>query len=557
SAGAGGALGARAMGARDGQAPASGGARAAEAYGPGGPLAGAAGPSGPGGALSGPASDARAPGPESLAPRAEAVQARGGRTCAGPAGWRGISGTQRDEGEWPPLVGPRPGEGAAAGRYRSAESAGHRPRGPVGLLAAERARQARIVVVGPVTERWAPEQAGPVHENWQLAPPVGPATDLWALGALLFRSVQGHAPYPEESAAELVELVCSEAPAYAEECGALRPVVESLLRQDPAERPDFEELRGWLRSLIRSAPEPELGSRTVTVPSFDPGAPGDHHRLPVVRRRGELVRRRRAGAPVAHGRHKRARKRRGDARRGGPRALGRLLLGLVLVGMIVAIASAMAFLPRAGENRDAAGTSGKSASGSAGSVGTAPTGAPADPTAAPDGRTPDAPASADRQPQRTETAGLAEGYEIRKDPEGFRLAVPKGWERRATNARSQVRYVGGDFELVVVPGRDAVQSFGADPMAYQQDKEEELAPFRQSQWSAASGLRRIDIGRTAMAEGTFSWKDGSGRQVRARNLAMIVDGRYHVVLVIGPDGRQEELDRHFGQATATYRTGGG
>ena len=116
-----------------------------------------------------------------------------------------------------------------------------------------------MAVVGPVTERWAPEQAGPVHENWQLAAPIGPATDLWALGALLFRAVQGHAPYPEENTAELVQLVCAEPPAFAEECGPLRPVVESLLRQDPTERLDFEELRGWLRSLVRSAPEPEAG----------------------------------------------------------------------------------------------------------------------------------------------------------------------------------------------------------------------------------------------------------------------------------------------------------
>jgi serine/threonine protein kinase len=127
-----------------------------------------------------------------------------------------------------------------------------------------------MAVVGPVTERWAPEQAGPVHENWQLAAPIGPATDLWALGALLFRAVQGHAPYPEENTAELVQLVCAEPPAFAEECGPLRPVVESLLRQDPTERLDFEELRGWLRSLVRSAPEPEAGTYVVATPPVDP-----------------------------------------------------------------------------------------------------------------------------------------------------------------------------------------------------------------------------------------------------------------------------------------------
>src|SRR5690606_15436907 len=171
------------------------------------------------------------------------------------------------------------------------------PREPTSALAAERARQARMAVVGQVTERWAPEQAGPVHENWQLAPPIGLATDLWALGALLFRAVQGHAPYPEESTAELVQMVCAEPPAFAEECGPLRPVVESLLRQDPTERSDVEELRGWLRSLVRSAPEPEAGLNVITAP------PVDARRLPVVRRRGELVRGRRVALPAQQARH--------------------------------------------------------------------------------------------------------------------------------------------------------------------------------------------------------------------------------------------------------------
>ncbi|MFE1769569.1 protein kinase, partial [Streptomyces angustmyceticus] len=180
------------------------------------------------------------------------------------------------------LTKPAPGDGAPYGR-------------PSAGLAAERARQARLTVIGPVTERWAPEQAGPVHENWQLAPPVGPATDLWAVGALLYRSVQGQPPFPEDSVTELAQLVCSQPPAVAEECGALRPVVESLLRQDPADRPDFEELSGWLRSLIRTAPEPEAGSLLVTVPASQGADPG---RLPIVRRRGELVRK---------GRHKKTR----------------------------------------------------------------------------------------------------------------------------------------------------------------------------------------------------------------------------------------------------------
>ncbi|MGP3981946.1 protein kinase [Streptomyces sp. KR80] len=417
------------------------------------------------------------------------------------------------------------------GAGEAARAAAASRRLPMTALAAERARQARILVVGAVTERWAPEQAGPVHENWQLAPPVGPATDLWALGALLFRAVQGHAPFPEENATELVQLVCAEPPAFAEECGPLRPIVESLLRQDPTERPEFEELRGWLRSLIRSAPEPDLGRRVVTVPSLGVGAAADPRRLPVLRRRGELVRRRRAGSPaLVHGRHKRSR----EKRQRGPRSLGRTLVGLILLALIAAIAYAMLFLPRADGDR------GQDRTGSAGPVNSAP--APPD--------------SSQQQPQSTEPADLPKGFALRQDPAGFTLAVHEGWERRGENSRGQIRYLGDDVELIVVPGRDSVDDFGADPMAYQQDKEEELEPFRASQWAAASGLRRIDVGRTAMAEGIFTWKDSSGREVYARNLAMIVEGRYHLLLVIGPDGEREAVSEYFRHAANTYRATG-
>ncbi|MEU9791819.1 protein kinase [Streptomyces sparsogenes] len=444
-----------------------------------------------------------------------------------------------------------PGAAATRGSWDDDAAGGQGARrGPATALAAERARQARIVVVGAVTERWAPEQAVPVHENWRLAPPVGPAADLWAVGVLLFRAVQGHAPYPEESAAELVQLVCSEAPAYAEECGPLRPVVESLMRQDPTERPDFEELRGWLRSLIRSAPEPDVGSSTVTVPSTGPGGASDPRRLPIVRRRGWLVRRGRAGAPVAaHGRHKRGK----QTRERRPRRLGRVLLALILLALAAAVLYAMLFMPKDGEKN------GQDRTGTAGVRSDAPS-ASREPSAAEpsgDGTGSGASSPDDQQPQSTPPAGLAKGFVVRNDPKGFKVAVDESWTRRGENTRGQIRYVGGDFELLVVAGRDKASEFGADPMAYQQNKEPELAAFRASSWASSSGLRRIDVGRTAMAEGEFSWRDSSGRDVYARNLAMLIDGRYHVVLVIGPADERRAVARYFEQATATYSTTNG
>ncbi|MEU6141280.1 protein kinase [Streptomyces sp. NPDC047081] len=422
------------------------------------------------------------------------------------------------------------------------------PRGPATALAAERARQARMAVVGPVTERWAPEQAGPVHENWQLAAPIGPATDLWALGALLFRAVQGHAPYPEESTAELVQMVCAEPPAFAEECGPLRPVVESLLRQDPTERLEFEEVRGWLRSLVRSAPEPDAGAHVVAAP------PADASRLPVVRRRGELVRRRKAGLPATtpHGRHKRAKE-----QAGSPRKLGRTLLLLILLLLAGAIAYAMLFMPKAGQD---SGASGEDRTGAAGQVSPAPE--QSDQSASSQPQPDQSSSKAADSPTPSKSAGATQtqttdpdvgaGFTLRKDPEGFQVAVAKGWSRAGRNSWNQIVYSKGDFELIVVPGRDGAVTYGSDPMAYQRDEEHELQPYRSSSWATATGLRTITVGTRTMAEGQFTWTDGSGRDLYVRNLAILIDGRYHVVQVRGPESQRDEVTKLYEQAYATY-----
>ncbi|MFD4262362.1 protein kinase [Streptomyces sp. NPDC058534] len=433
---------------------------------------------------------------------------------------------------------------ATSGRWDDLVARTPAPRGPATALAAERARQTRMAVVGPVTERWAPEQAGPVHENWQLAAPIGPATDLWALGALLYRAVQGHAPYPEESTAELVQIVCAEPPAFAEECGPLRPVVESLLRQDPTERIDFEELRGWLRSLVRSAPEPEAGLHVISAPPAETG----HSRLPIVRRRGELVRRRRAALPAHHGRHKRGRAE--PAR--SPRSLGRTLLLVILLALAGAVAYAMFFLPKS-DTRD---------SGAADRTGTAGDASQAPPAGSPDVSSEPRPEQTSPEPGpsdsetgagSTETqSNVADGFTLRKDPEGFRVAVAEDWNRTPRNGSGQVVYAKGDFELLVVPGRDRTSEFGDDPMVYQRDSEPELAPYRASSWATSSGLKTIEVGGRTMAEGQFTWT-GAGGELFVRNVAILIDGRYHVVQVRGPEAERDEVSRLFEQASATYQ----
>ncbi|MFE4208005.1 protein kinase [Streptomyces goshikiensis] len=419
--------------------------------------------------------------------------------------------------------------------YRQAEADRSRPLpraaedgwgggGPRTGLDAERARQTRMAVVGAVTERWAPEQARSVQGPWQLAAPVGPATDLWALGALLYRAVQGHAPYPEDSAAELVEMVCAEPPAFAEECGPLRPVVESLLRQDPTERPDFEELRGWLRSLVRSAPEPDGGTGIgmLPMPEADPA------KLPVVRRRGDL-----------HGRH------RNPAAPRRRRPLGRTLLAGVLALLAGAVAYAMLFMPRS-DGSEEPQNAGKPVPQQSPSRSAAPTKPQPQPQPQQSGGAPQSNPAPQTAP---------EGYTIQQDPEHFEIAAPKGWERHGVNEAGQVRYTDGAFTLTVVPGRDKVRG-NPDPATYQKDTEPELNAYRNSTWTTSGDIKSTTVGQQLRVTGRYTWHDANGRSVFARNFVVALGNSYHVVMVTGPEDEQDKVTEVFEKATGSYKSGG-
>lgn len=257
------------------------------------------------------------------------------------------------------------GEGQAAPEPGASEAPPPAP-GQVGTRAVwtparGRARDARMVIIGTVAERWAPELTGPTPappaarpapaaQSWLVdaegaaepgpAPtgpptgdPIGPPADAWAVGVLLYRMLTGDAPFPEDADAVngttmLLEAVRSGEHRSTELCGPLRPLVEQLLHRDPAARPPLGEVQARLAGLLSRAPEPQRPEGVLPVAALMAGPEGPPSLED--RRRRALVPHPEDTHGHHHGRHA------APHRRGG-RALGPLLVGGIVAAVLLTL----------------------------------------------------------------------------------------------------------------------------------------------------------------------------------------------------------------------------
>ena len=96
---------------------------------------------------------------------------------------------------------------------------------------------------------------------------ISQAADLWSFGATMYAAVEGRPPYEGPDPIAVLGAVLTQEPVTPQRAGALAPVIEGLLRKNPAERLTAEQVGEMLERILHAhgsvRPRPAESARSL------------------------------------------------------------------------------------------------------------------------------------------------------------------------------------------------------------------------------------------------------------------------------------------------------
>ena len=268
---------------------------------------------------------------------------------------------------------------------------------------------------------------------------VGPPADVWSMGATLYAALEAHPPFRAATTMGTITSILTEEVQLPRSApGALGDALLGMLRRDPTERLTGQQV---LVLLQRVASQP--GGATTTIPAptpvmapvAAPVGPPSHGSSegPAVRYptesadeppRGGSV----AGVPAyVWATEADPPQTEQSVRRDRPGRRSRITALVIGLALIVVLGAVVGVYLNRSDGGATAGTGGQTSA--AGSTQDEPT---ADPSSSDSSATSD-PTGTEGQDGgnggENDAAKLPQGYDLVNDPLGFRVAVPKGWQR--------------------------------------------------------------------------------------------------------------------------------